>query len=612
MTLATRIITTILTALASLFAVFAWVAVQDERATLEALLEKEGRAIAHTIAVFSVETLLTEDYPVLESVLRTIGARTPEVLSVEVMHNGRRVARYDDDPENSGHTLTRDIVFSDTDGRPGYRLGEVRLLLSDEENRAIIRNRIGDVAVSLITVFVVLGLVLYLILRQVVLSRISALSLHAERISTDGIISAELGYRGIADDRDEIDHLYNRFSTMLLRIQERERELDKARTLLCNVIDSMPSVMVTVDPMMQVTYWNQGAQQMTGLGAEQARGCPVHEVLSLVTPHIEEIRSAIGRRKVQEAAKIQDGIEGKRRFFHLTAYPLVADEVEGAVIRIDDVTERVLMEEIMMQTEKMMSVGGMAAGMAHEINNPLGVMVQSAQNVLRRVSLDLAANIRDAKACNVSLESVRCYLKKRQILQFLEDIRAEGVRAASIVKDMLQFSRRSESGFELTSLSTLIERTIGLASNDYDLKKNFDFRHIVIERDYQKQLQDIPLVTTEIEQVVLNLLKNGAQAMAGKKSETRDYKPTFVLRTRAETNCMRLEIEDNGPGIPEQTRRRIFEPFFTTKPPGSGTGLGLSVSYMIVANNHQGTMSVESQPGDWTRFIIRLPIKRGE
>ncbi|MCP4410795.1 MAG: PAS domain-containing protein [Gammaproteobacteria bacterium] len=612
MNLTTRITATILTALAGLSTAFAWVAIQNEKATLEALLQKEGRAIAHIIAVFSVETLLTEDYPVLESVLRTIGARTPEVLAMEVMHNGRRVASYDGGLEESSHTLNRDIVFADTDGSAGYRLGEVRLLLSDEENRAIIRSRMGDVATMFLTVFVVLGLVLYVILRQVVLSRISALTVHAERISTQGIDISELAIQGATSGRDELDRLYNRFSTMLTRIQKREQELDRTRALLTNVIDSMPSIMVTVDPMMHITYWNQGAQQMTGLGAENARGRQVHEVLSLVEPRIDDIQHAIENGKVHEAPKFKGEVEGKQCIFLLTAYPLITDGVQGAVIRIDDVTERVRMEEIMMQTEKMMSVGGLAAGMAHEINNPLGVMVQSAQNVMRRVSLDFPANIRDAEACNTSLESVRCYLEKRQVLKFLEDIRTDGARAATIVKNMLQFSRRSESEFESASLSLLIERTISLAGNDYDLKKHFDFRRIEIARDYQKGLQNIPLVVTEIEQVMLNLLKNGAQAMAEKKAEMPNYQPAFVLRTHAETDYLRIEVEDNGPGMQEDTRRRLFEPFFTTKPPGSGTGLGLSVSYMIVTNNHQGTMNVESQPGDWTRFIIRLPIKRGE
>jgi two-component system NtrC family sensor kinase len=101
-------------------------------------------------------------------------------------------------------------------------------------------------------------------------------------------------------------------------------------------------------------------------------------------------------------------------------------QVKGAVIRVDDVTQRVRMENMMVQTEKMMSVGGLAAGMAHEINNPLGGMLQSLQNVIRRLSTGLPANEADAIDCGTRLEAIRCYLERRQIFRFLENIRISG------------------------------------------------------------------------------------------------------------------------------------------------------------------------------------------
>ncbi len=125
--------------------------------------------------------------------------------------------------------------------------------------------------------------------------------------------------------------------------------------------------------------------------------------------------------------------------------------------------------------------------------------------------------------------------------------------------------------------------------------------------------KDLPSVSCEgpeIQQVLLIFLRNGAEAM----QEGGVEKPTFTVRTRHETEGDRacIEIEDNGPGIDETTRKRIFEPFFTTKKVGVGTGLGLSVSYFIIAENHAGEMSVESDPGKGARFIIRLPLNGGE
>ena len=170
---------------------------------------------------------------------------------------------------------------------------------------------------------------------------------------------------------------------------------------------------------------------------------------------------------------------------------------------------------------------------------------------------------------------------------------------------MLQFSRASGARTEYADLSALVEQTIELASSDYDLQKSYDFRHINILRDYDDELPPVLCSPVEIEQVVLNLLKNAAQAMAGQQK--RQY---ISVQTRQEGQWAVLEVADNGPGMNEKTRRRVFEPFFTTKPTGLGTGLGLAVSYFIITSNHRGQIFLESQPGKGTAFTIRLPLDR--
>ncbi|MFW5798717.1 MAG: sensor histidine kinase, partial [Planctomycetota bacterium] len=184
-----------------------------------------------------------------------------------------------------------------------------------------------------------------------------------------------------------------------------------------------------------------------------------------------------------------------------------------------------------------------------------------------------------------------------------------GMRAGRIIQNMLQFSRKSDGGYELTDMVDLVDRTVELAANDYDLKKKFDFRHIRIERDYAENLPPVPARQTELEQVVLNILKNAAQAMQG--MEDTSHVATIRLALRREGPMVKLVIADNGPGMAETTRRRIFEPFFTTKDIGEGTGLGLSVSYFIITNNHGGRIEVRSTPGDGAAFEISLPVERG-
>jgi len=194
----------------------------------------------------------------------------------------------------------------------------------------------------------------------------------------------------------------------------------------------------------------------------------------------------------------------------------------------------------------------------------------------------------------------------------IESIMASGIRAAAIVENMLSFSRKGGYRFERENLVMLLDKTIELASNDYDLKKKFDFRGIQIHREYQTDMPLIPCEAAKIQQVFLNLLQNGAQAMAGFARDDEKRTPRFVLRIGIEENSARIEIEDNGPGMDEPLRKRAFEPFFTTKEVGKGTGLGLSVSYFIITENHGGKMSVVSSAGNGAQFIIHLPLERSE
>lgn len=271
-----------------------------------------------------------------------------------------------------------------------------------------------------------------------------------------------------------------------------------------------------------------------------------------------------------------------------------------------DITERLRIEEIMTRTEKMIMISGMAAGMAHEINNPLGAIMQHAQNIERRVSADIPANRKAAAEVGVSLELVRAYLQKRGIFGFIDHIRSAGIRASEIISNMLQFSRRSDSGAEYVDLSALLDRVLELAGTDYDMKKKYDFPRIALQRDYAVDLPAVQVAVAEMEQVLLNILKNAAQAMAGAAMLRQ---PRITLRTRLSKGIVLIEICDNGPGMDEATRLRIFEPFFTTKEVGVGTGLGMSVSYAIITKGHHGSIEVQSHPGEGSCIAIKLPLQ---
>lgn len=246
--------------------------------------------------------------------------------------------------------------------------------------------------------------------------------------------------------------------------------------------------------------------------------------------------------------------------------------------------------------------------MAHEINNPLGAIIQTVDVMANRLNKTspIPANIKAAKAAGTDMNAIQNFMEARGIFRMLAATKESGQRIADIVSNMLSFARKPDSTVSSYSIEMLIDKTLELAATDYDLKKQYDFKNIDIIKAYTGNLPIVPCDGSMIQQVVLNLLRNGAQAML--EAGTADLK--FIIRTWFEQDraMVCVEIEDNGPGMDEATCRRVFEPFFTTKPVGLGTGLGLSVSYFIITENHHGEMSVESTPGAGTKFKICLPI----
>ncbi len=271
-----------------------------------------------------------------------------------------------------------------------------------------------------------------------------------------------------------------------------------------------------------------------------------------------------------------------------------------------DITRRKKSQELMIQSEKMMSIGGLAAGMAHEINNPLAGMMQNAQVIHNRLTKDLPANDKIASDLGVSMKIIKKFMEKRDILKLLESINQAGIRAAKIVSNMLSFARKDDSIKSYCNLEKLIDNTIELAQNDYDLKKKYDFKDIEITRKYGQDFPAVLCEASKIQQVIFNLVKNASESINLKKGETE--KPKLTIRLLKSENMACIEVEDNGPGMDEDVRKRIFEPFFTTKGVTAGTGLGLSVSYFIIVDDHKGKIEVESALGKGTKFIIKLPI----
>ena len=463
-------------------------------------------------------------------------------------------------------------------------------------------------------------------------------------------VSREENYalRAAPGNNDEIGSLAKAFNTMLSRIEVRDQELKRARDeareaydqaqalaeetrhanrklelevqvrskiekkLTCFqnylncIIDSMPSALIALDEELYVTQWNQEASALSGTPLDHAMSKPIYLAFEPLKPFLPQLKDTIEHHRVAKIERVTWGQGEDARHYALTFYPLMGGAGRGVVIRIDDITQRLSLEDMMVQSEKMLSVGGLAAGMAHEINNPLGAILHNVQNIRRRLSSDLPKNIEQAEQTGIDLDVVNHYLQAREIPQLLDGIQQAGARAAKIVTHMLSFSRRSNRQMSPCDLSALIDQALDIASNDFDLAIGFDFKGQAIIRQFDPQLGPVPGIPNELEQVLLNLLKNAAQAIHQRTDKSEPGR--IILRTRLNPPWAEIQIEDNGIGMPEPVRKRIFEPFFTTKEVGQGTGLGLSVSYFIITNNHKGQMEVHSTQGQGTCFTLRLPL----
>lgn len=423
----------------------------------------------------------------------------------------------------------------------------------------------------------------------------------------------------IADSAAPIRDDTGRISGVVLVFRDMTEEYHQAEALhqlrgyLANIIDSMPSVLIGVDGDGNVTQLNSEAKKIANVSPSEALGRSLEQVFPFLASELERVREAMTSHRVCADLRQPWEENGDVCYRDVTVYPLMGDGTEGAVIRLDDATEKVRFEEMLIQSEKMLSVGGLAAGMAHEINNPLAGMMQTAEVMSDRLTdHELPANQRVAEEVGISMEALCAYMETRGIPRMLKNIKQSGSRAKEIVQNMLSFARKSQGEFSTYHLPGLLDQTIELARTDYDLKKEYDFRRIKILREYEDDLPEVPLESGKIQQVLLNILRNGAEAMQDENKWKDGDAPSFTLRLINEksTNMVRIEIQDNGPGMDEATRKRVFEPFFTTKPTDRGTGLGLSVSYFIITENHKGEMSVTSKPDEGTTFIIKLPAKR--
>ncbi|MCH8993793.1 MAG: response regulator [Chloroflexi bacterium] len=362
----------------------------------------------------------------------------------------------------------------------------------------------------------------------------------------------------------------NQISLALERVTA-QREAERAH--LASLADSLTDGIVLVDASLRVTSRNAAADELLASLSD----AEVSEGAELSDPALAELaRQALSSGAATSLRELpSNSTSSRRRYLMAMAAPLAGSpEGSAAVVILRDVTEERLMQERLLQSEKMVSVGQLVSGVAHELNNPLTGIMGFAQLLLAR-ELD---------------ERTR---------RDVGTIHTEAERASKIVQNLLSFARRKRAEKELANLNVLLERVLELRI--YDLR----VKNIELELDLDPKLPETMVDTDQIQQVFLNVIINAEQAMLAGHG-----RGTLKVRSRREKDVVCLTFQDDGPGLDQETLRRIFDPFFTTKDTGEGTGLGLTLSYGII-DEHGGRIWAESQPGRGATFTIELPIVQG-
>ncbi|MFZ1321058.1 MAG: ATP-binding protein [Ignavibacteria bacterium] len=253
-------------------------------------------------------------------------------------------------------------------------------------------------------------------------------------------------------------------------------------------------------------------------------------------------------------------------------------------------------QSLLIQSEKMASLGELTAGIAHEIQNPLNFV-----NNFSEVNTELIAEMKD-EIDKGNLEEVKAIANDIEANE--KKIIHHGKRAEAIVKGMLQHSRKSSGVKELTDINALADEYLRLAYHGLRAKdKSFN---ATMNTDFDESIGKINILPQDIGRVILNLITNAFYAVDEKKKQNPEgYEPTVTVSTKKTGDKVEIKVKDNGNGIPQKVMDKIFQPFFTTKPTGQGTGLGLSLSYDIV-KAHGGELKVETKEGEGAEFVMIL------
>ncbi len=365
-------------------------------------------------------------------------------------------------------------------------------------------------------------------------------------------------------------------SNLLYDVFSIQKELINTRRFLRTVLDSIQEDILVISPEYKILRVNESLLKKLKAPKENIVGRYCYEIL-----HGEESPTGPPEGICTVAEVLKTGRPHHARHTHLdrndkpihhavSAYPVMEEGKVSYIVEVSrDITQEIKTQEMLLQQEKLGSVGKLAAGVAHEINNPLTAVLTNSMLLLEELT------------------------EEDSMYEDLKTIADETLRCRDIVRGLLEFARQEAPAKVESDLNTIVAGMVSL------VRKQFSFKNITIEKSLADNLPAVKLDRDQFQQVIVNMLINAMEAI--ERDGEIQVETSYDKRRR---NIV-LRIKDTGRGIPEDIRLKLFDPFYTTK--DTGTGLGLSISHGIV-ERHDGTISVESQVGRGTTFTITLPV----
>lgn len=537
--------------------------------TLTEELRERGQVISRNLAASVLEPILIEDKVYVHRLVENAKKTEKDVKYIYITDARGKVLAHTFEGGFPGELLTAQIDLENSsrllDTGDGYvidftapildgRAGFVHIGMDETSMHEKI-NQTSHAIITLTLLVGALGVLMAYIAGNYLTRPIRSLVKGTEEIG-----SGNLGYQIKTDSTDEINILSKAFNEMSYNLNNSINELRESEERYKKLVDGISDAVILIDSQKKILSWNSGAQKIFGYCLEEVDGSKINILFHTAngTDNLE-IHDGENVFKRKDGSNFPGLISNK---------PLQDSLNAGNVLVIKDITEqkeRADLEKLLMQSEKLFTLGKLAAGVAHEINNPLTTISLHTQIMLKK-TLDEKTNSR------------------------LEIINRETNRAARIVKRLLEFAHQSEPKISSVDINREIDNVLNVLEPQLDRTK--------ITTD----LEPLPLIMADgeqIQQVIMNMLTNSIQSI------TTDGE--IIIKTAAKNDHIEISITDNGCGISHDNIDRIFDPFFTTKIPGEGTGLGLSICYGII-KKHNGSIDVKSEVGTGTTFTIRLPI----